>query len=175
MVCKGFLAFLTYIRAVLGVAGNEVSITTEPAALEMAVSRGKIEHVIVCGHADCKAINTLYNLHQDPASFNPQSPMDNWLRKHGFRSISKLDAMQKAEEKQLPDARRLEFAAENPELLRFWARIDADNCLNVEDRLSQINALQQMCHIASHAFLHSYLIERRVHLHALWFDIYKGN
>ena len=42
-----------------GPAGYEVSVTTEPAALELAVKRGKINHVIVCGHSDCK-VSTLH-------------------------------------------------------------------------------------------------------------------
>ncbi|KAI6181229.1 Carbonic anhydrase [Aphelenchoides besseyi] len=159
-----------------GVSGYEISITTEPAALEMAVKRGKIEHVIVCGHSDCKAINTLYNLHCCPSDFDPQSPMDHWLRKHGFRSVSKLVGMQEAEKKgdELA-ARRLEFVSENPLLLHFFATIDPDNKFGAEDRLSQINTLQQLSHIASHGFLQEYLAEQRVHLHALWFDVYKGD
>lgn len=73
-----------------GISGYEVSVTTEPAALELAVKRGKIQHVIVCGHSDCKAINTLYNLHKCPTNFDQQSPMDHWLRKHGYSSVNKL-------------------------------------------------------------------------------------
>lgn len=155
--------------------GYEVSITTEPAALELAVKRGQIEHVLVCGHSDCKAINTLYNLCCCPASFDPHSPVDAWLRKHGFRANGKLCEMLERERSGAEDARRLEFVAENPELLRFHARIDPDGEFGVEDRLSQINTLQQLVHIASHGFLQDYLLQGRVHLHALWFDVYKGD
>jgi carbonic anhydrase len=154
-----------------GVSGYEVSITTEPAALELAVKRGGINHVIVCGHADCKAINTLYSLHCNPDSFNPNSPMDNWLRKHGFRSVSKL--LELLDKEKSESNVKLEFSTDNPLLLKFSAYIDPD--LGVEDKLSQINALQQICHIASHGFLQDYLLEKRVHLHVLWFDIYKGD
>ena len=61
--------------------------------------------------------------------------MDHWLRRHGSRSIAKLEAMRNAEDEKRSNARRLEFAAENPHLLRFWAQIDADDCFNIEDRL----------------------------------------
>lgn len=33
---------------------SEISVATEPAALELAVTRGGIRHIIVCGHSDCK-------------------------------------------------------------------------------------------------------------------------
>nr|pir hypothetical protein Y116A8C.28 - Caenorhabditis elegans [Caenorhabditis elegans] len=128
-------------------SGYEVSVTTEPAALELAVKRGKINHVIVCGHSDCKAINTLYNLHKCPKSFDPESPMDHWLRRHGFNSIRKL-------EKRLADknAGPIEFVSDNP-LFSFSAVIDPEDKLNVEDKLSQINTLQQLENVASHGFL----------------------
>jgi carbonic anhydrase len=155
---------------ITGISGYEVSITTEPAALELAVKRGGINHVIVCGHSDCKAINTLYNLHHDPNIFDANSPMDNWLRKHGFRSVAKL--VQLLENESNGSNLKLEFAADNPLLLSFSAYIDSK--LGVEDKLSQINSLQQICHVASHGFLQDYLLEKRVHLHVLWFDVYKG-
>lgn len=61
----------------------------------MAIKRGKVAYVIVCGHSDCKAINTLYNLHQSPDTFDITSPMDHWLRRHGHQSIQKLDQLLK--------------------------------------------------------------------------------
>lgn len=44
----------------------------------------------------------------------------------------------------------------------------------MEDRLSQINTLQQLVHVASHGFLREFLEQGDVHLHAMWFDIYTG-
>ncbi|CAD5226593.1 unnamed protein product [Bursaphelenchus xylophilus] len=158
-----------------GGSSYEVSITTEPAALELAVKRGNIHHVLVMGHSDCKAINMLHNLCQCPQHFDQTSPVDHWLRKNGFRSHIKLTQMLKAEENCDPDARRIHFAAEEPELLNFHAQIDPDRKFGVEDWLSQINTLQQLVHVASHGFLRDYLLEEKVHLHALWFDVYKGD
>jgi hypothetical protein len=71
-------------------------------------------------------------------------------------------------------ARKLHFSAENPEILSFSAYIDPSNEFGIEDRLSQINALQQIVHVASHGFIQDYILEGRVHLHVLWFDVYKG-
>ncbi|KAK6033838.1 carbonate dehydratase, partial [Cooperia oncophora] len=149
-----------------GPTGYEVSVTTEPAALELAVKRGHINHVIVCGHSDCKAINALYNLHKCPKSFDPQSPMDHWLRRHGYASLQKL-------EERLSDTESpLEFVADVPgfglvfdsngvrfmisNLLIYYsfeAIIDPENKWGVEDKLSQINTLQQLENIASHGFI----------------------
>ncbi|KAH7730640.1 CBN-BCA-2 protein [Aphelenchoides avenae] len=154
-----------------GISGYEVSVTTEPAALELAVKRGKIKHVIVCGHSDCKAINTLYNLHTCTSAFDPESPMDHWLRKHGYSSIRKLEELKRTDS---TGAKPIEFVAENPSLLRFHAVIDEERRFNVEDRLSQINTLQQLVHVASHGFLREFLEQGDVHLHAMWFDIYTG-
>ncbi|KAI1726175.1 carbonic anhydrase domain-containing protein [Ditylenchus destructor] len=151
-----------------GVSGYEVSVTTEPAALELAVKRGKIRYVIVCGHSDCKAINTLYNLHQCPNAFDPESPMDHWLRRHGYQSVKKL------EERLQSGQNKVEFSSANS-LLRFSALIDPENKYNVEDKLSQINTLQQLTNVASHGFLREFLENGLVHLHAFWFDIYTGN
>lgn len=130
-----------------GSFGYEVSITTEPAALELAVKRGHINHVIVCGHSDCKAINALYSIHKSPKSFDPHSPMDHWLRRHGFTSIKKL-------EEHLADksAKPLKFVSNN-QVFSFEALIDCDDKWGVEDKLSQINTLQQLENIASHGFI----------------------
>lgn len=57
----------------------------------------------------------------------------------------------------------------------FSAVIDPDEKFNVEDKLSQINTLQQLTHVASHGFLQEFIENGRVFLHAMWFDIYTGN
>ena len=44
----------------------------------------------------------------------------------------------------------------------------------MEDKLSQINTLQQLANVASHAFLGEFLRQGVVHLDAMWFDIYTG-
>uniref|UniRef100_A0A914XAC7 Carbonic anhydrase n=1 Tax=Plectus sambesii TaxID=2011161 RepID=A0A914XAC7_9BILA len=163
------LSIILLQLAFSGGYGYEVSVTTESAALEMAVKRVGIKHVIVCGHSDCKAMNTLYNLHKCPDTFRVDSPMDLWLRRHGFASLQKL-----TERLQSLTTLSLKFIPENPDLA-FEALIDTENKFGVEDKLSQINTLQQLENITSHAVMKEFLSRRQVALHAMWFDIYTGN
>jgi carbonic anhydrase len=68
----------------------------------------------------------------------------------------------------------LTFSSETP-MRKFVAYIDPDNQFAIEDKLSQINTLQQMQNIASYGFLKSRLERHDLHIHALWFDIYTGD
>jgi len=153
-----------------GASAYHVSVTTEPAALELAVKRGKIKHVIVCGHSDCKAINALYNIHQHPQRFDPESPMDHWLRRHGFISVDKL-IQRLAGASDSP----LKFAVASANFDSFDAIIDSEERYGAEDKLSQINTLQQLENVASHGFMQEFLKSRSVALHAMWFDVYTGD
>ncbi|KAK0405387.1 hypothetical protein QR680_017963 [Steinernema hermaphroditum] len=152
-----------------GIPGVEVSVTTEPAALELAVKRGGIRHVIVCGHSDCKAINTLYGLHQCPKVFDHESPMDHWVRRNGYKSIKLLH------ERLHHGPQVLRFESTVVPSQSFDAIIDPFDKLAVEDKLSQINVLQQVMNVCSHGFLKSYFTAGQMNIHALWFDVYTGN
>lgn len=66
------------------------------------------------------------------------------------------------------------FQAETP-LRKFVAYIDPENQFSIEDKLSQINTLQQLQNIASYGFLKKRLEKYELHIHALWFDIYTGD
>lgn len=66
------------------------------------------------------------------------------------------------------------FQAETP-LRKFVAYIDPENKFSIEDKLSQINTLQQLQNIASYGFLKQRLEKFELHIHALWFDIYTGD
>ncbi|CAB3400100.1 unnamed protein product [Caenorhabditis bovis] len=147
---------------------SEVSVNTEPAALELAVKRGGIRHVVVCGHSDCKAINTLYGLHQCPKNFDVESPMDHWVRRNGFKSVQRLN------ERLHKGPSLMKFESEVSPSQSFEAIIDPFEKLTVEDKLSQINVLQQMINISSHEFLKEYLENGKLHVHGMWFDVYKG-
>lgn len=68
----------------------------------------------------------------------------------------------------------LMFSSETPSR-RFVAYIDPENEFAIEDKLSQINTLEQLSNIASYGFLKDSLQKNELHLHALWFDIYTGN
>ncbi|KAL1491715.1 hypothetical protein ABEB36_012272 [Hypothenemus hampei] len=145
--------------------------TNEPAALELGCVVNDIRHIIVCGHSDCKAINLLYKL-RDPEFASKDnrrlSPLRSWLCTHAHTSIEKFNELQ-AHDFNKP----LLFQAETP-LRKFVAYIDPDKKFNIEDRLSQINTLQQLQNIASYGFLKKRLEQHQLHIHALWFDIYTG-
>jgi carbonic anhydrase len=66
------------------------------------------------------------------------------------------------------------FTAETPSR-KFVAYIDPDDKFAVEDKLSQINTLQQLQNIASYGMLKKRLEQFDLHIHALWFDIYTGD
>lgn len=85
--------------------------------------------------------------------------------------MSSLDKFQQLE---LTDySKPLIFQAETP-LRKFVAYIDPENQFSIEDKLSQINTLQQLQNIASYGFLKQRLEKHELHIHALWFDIYTG-
>lgn len=68
----------------------------------------------------------------------------------------------------------LMFSSETP-MRKFVAYIDPDNQFATEDKLSQINTLEQVSNAASYGFLKRLLESHQLHIHALWFDIYTGD
>lgn len=145
--------------------------SNEPAALELGCVVNDIRHIIVCGHSDCKAINLLYQL-RDPKFASQEnrrlSPLRSWLCTHAQTSIEKFNDLQSHN-----FDKPLIFQAETP-LRKFIAYIDPEKKFSIEDRLSQINTLQQLQNIASYGFLKKRLETHQLHIHALWFDIYTG-
>lgn len=96
------------------------------------------------------------------------SPLRAWLCTHALSSLEKFQQLQ------LTDfSKPILFQAETP-LRKFVAYIDPENKFAVEDKLSQINTLQQLQNIASYGFLKKRLETNELHIHALWFDIYTG-
>ncbi|XP_018786492.1 PREDICTED: beta carbonic anhydrase 1 isoform X1 [Bactrocera latifrons] len=144
----------------------------EPAALELGCIINDIRHIIVCGHSDCKAMNLLYKLQDEEYSSQLNrrlSPLRSWMWTHASSSLDHFKAWKK-EGMQGP----LIFSSETP-LRRFVAYIDPENKFAIEDKLSQINTLQQLSNVASYGFLKSRLESHDLHIHALWFDIYTGD
>lgn len=145
--------------------------TNEPAALELGCIVNDIRHVIVCGHSDCKAMNLLYKLQDSEFSSQDNrriSPLRSWLCTHACSSLEKFQQLEVGDY-----TKPLIFQAETP-LRKFVAYIDPNNDFAVEDKLSQINTLQQLQNIASYGFLKKRLETHELHIHALWFDIYTG-
>jgi len=161
-------------------AGNQVphssmfsptSVGTEAAVLELACVMNTVEHVVVCGHSDCKAMNLLYTLHTDePWSEETlrTSPLRSWLASHGTQTIKKY-----AQLEQENFRRPLMLHAENPNQ-KFPAYVDVDEKYNVTDKLSMVNTLVQMQNVTSYPFMKEVLADGRAHIHAMWFDVYTG-
>jgi carbonic anhydrase len=85
-----------------------------------------------------------------------------------------LTSLEKFQQLEVTDfGKPLIFQAETP-LRKFVAYIDPENRFALEDKLSQINTLQQLQNIASYGFLKKRLEKHQLHIHALWFDIYTG-
>lgn len=145
--------------------------TNEPAALELGCVVNDIRHIIVCGHSDCKAINLLYKLQDTEFASQDNrriSPLRAWLCTHAMTSLEKFQQLRITNYQQ-----PLIFQAETP-MRKFVAYIDPDDEFAIEDKLSQINTLQQLQNVASYGFLKKRLERHELHIHALWFDIYTG-
>lgn len=144
----------------------------EPAALELGCVVNNIRHIIVCGHSDCKAMNLLYALKDEEfaSQMNRRiSPLRAWLCAHASSSLAKFQQLE------ITGFREpILFQAETP-LRKFVVYIDPENKFAIEDKLSQINTLQQLQNIASYGFLKKRLERHELHIHALWFDIYTGD
>ncbi|KAJ3657183.1 hypothetical protein Zmor_016203 [Zophobas morio] len=145
--------------------------TNEPTAMELGCVVNDIRHIVVCGHSDCKAINLLYQLQDSEFASQDNrriSPLRAWLCTHALNSLEKFQQLAATDY-----SKPLIFQAETP-MRKFVAYIDPENKFTLEDKLSQINTLQQLQNIASYGFLKKRLETHQLHIHALWFDIYTG-
>lgn len=144
----------------------------EPAALELGCVVNDIRHIVICGHSDCKAMNLLYSLRDtDSRSLDNRriSPLKAWLCEHAQTSLDRF-----LEWKASGMTAPLKFSSETP-MRQFVAYIDPENKFALEDKLSQINTLEQLSNVASYGFLKKRLETHDLHIHALWFDIYTGD
>ncbi|KAG6800307.1 beta carbonic anhydrase 1 isoform X1 [Apis mellifera caucasica] len=144
----------------------------EPAALELVCLMNEIKHIIVCGHSDCKAMNMLYSLREEELASKVNrriSPLKAWLCAHASNSLTRFQQLE------ISDFRDPILFQGETSLRKFVAYIDPEDKFGVEDKLSQINTLQQLQNIASYGFLKKRLERHDLHIHALWFDIYTGD
>ncbi|XP_049887438.1 beta carbonic anhydrase 1 [Pectinophora gossypiella] len=150
--------------------GDEIT-SCEPAGLELACIVNDIRHIIICGHSDCKAMNLLYKLKSKEESSIQQrrlSPLKSWLCNHCQSSLDKFLKVDGDFDKPIL------FSGETPQR-EFVAYIDPQNKFCTEDKLSQVNTLQQLQNVASYQMLKKRLEKHDLHIHALWFDIYTGD
>lgn len=141
------------------------SATTEAGALELGCIVNGVRHVVVCGHSDCKAMNLLYSMRKE-CHIHEGGPLQLWLKRHGEPSLAKF--------KYLTEENDFKGPVPYQTARRFDAYIDPDNRFRIEDKLSQVNCLQQLQNIASYPFLQDLIMREEVKLHAMWFDIYTG-
>lgn len=128
----------------------------EPAALELGCVVNNIRHIIVCGHSDCKAMNLLYTLRdKDQATVDQRriSPLKAWLCAHAKHSS--LDRFLKWQETGMKEP--LIFSSETP-MRKFVAYIDPEDKFGVEDKLSQINTLEQRTY-ATNSFIFFFMVD----------------
>lgn len=117
-------------------------------------------------------MNLLYSLRNSELTTPDQrriSPLKAWLCEHAQSSLDRF-----LEWKASGMTAPLKFASETPGR-QFVAYIDPENKFAVEDKLSQINTLEQVSNVASYGFLKKRLETHDLHIHALWFDIYTGD
>ncbi|KAG5332849.1 BCA1 anhydrase, partial [Acromyrmex heyeri] len=144
----------------------------EAAALELGCVVNNIRHIIVCGHSDCKAMNLLYALRDKEYASQASrrmSPLKAWLCAHASSSLTKFHHLE------ITGFREPILFQGEMSLRKFVAYIDPEDKFAIEDKLSQINTLQQLQNISSYGFLKKRLEKHDLHIHALWFDIYTGD
>ncbi|GFO16554.1 carbonic anhydrase [Plakobranchus ocellatus] len=154
-------------------------ISAEGAGLELGCIMNDIGNVVVCGHSDCKAVNSLYaqrNCWHRIQERTMDSPLKSWLSLHGLQTVQKFTKLF-SEEDQQRSARgetilggfKFNFGREE-----FVCNVDPNNKFNLEDKLSQFHCLQQASNVASYPLLQPYLKKGEVKIHAMWFDVSKG-
>eukprot|EP00092_Neocalanus_flemingeri_P005270 GFUD01005670.1.p1 GENE.GFUD01005670.1~~GFUD01005670.1.p1 ORF type:complete len:324 (-),score=70.41 GFUD01005670.1:102-1034(-) len=152
---------------------------TEPAVLELAITKfNTVKQVALCGHSDCKAMNFLHGLKDDPSMFQSaigskplicETPLRTWIVNHGARSLAQFLRLQHSQFS-IP----LKINAESP-LYQLEAWVDPENNYNSTDKLAMVNCLVQMENIASYNFMKPGLQSGKTLLHALWFDVEKDS
>lgn len=113
------------------------------AALEFALHALDVADVVVCGHSNCGAMRGLLSGDLPPGA----ESLSAWLQ-HGRPALERLS--------RLPDGE---------------GGIALDASLPEHDRLSQLNVLEQVRHVASYPFVGERVAAGALRLHGWWFDI----
>ncbi|XP_014776038.1 beta carbonic anhydrase 1 [Octopus bimaculoides] len=143
------------------------TVTAEAGAIEVACHLNNVRHIFVCGHSDCKAMNLLFSL-KNQCHTHAGTPLQMWLKKYGVASVRKFDQLDSKFVGPLTFQGRFSQ-------LNFQVNIDPENKFPIEDKLSQVNCLQQLQHIATFPILHDKLSKNQIRLHAIWIDVRTGN
>ena len=116
---------------------------SEASAIEYAVLVLKVSEIIICGHSACGAMKAITGDGGCPDASN----LNQWL------------------EHARPAARRMEQEAKQLEQKGAGAR------LKPYDRVSQLNVLVQLEHLASYPIVRERVAAGTLRLHGWWFDI----
>ncbi|GAB1600997.1 beta carbonic anhydrase 1-like [Argonauta hians] len=143
------------------------NVTAEGGALEVTCVMNSIRHIFVLGHSDCKAMNLLYSMKSECDS-HCGTPLQMWLKKYGTPTIRKFEQLDSKHVGPLTFQGRFSQ-------LNFQMNVDPENKFPIEDKLSQVNCLQQLQNVATFPFLHEKLSKNQLRLHALWADVHTGN
>jgi len=140
----------------------------EEAALELACLYNNIDTVVVCGHADCKAMNLVY---ENRKSVNQPSKDDSvlksWLMSNSAPTVQKYTELENNEFK-----KALTFTIGGNQ--SFQAFIDPENEFAYHDKFSMVNALTQLENLKHYKFLREPLEKKKINAYAMWLDIYCG-
>ncbi|PAA53847.1 hypothetical protein BOX15_Mlig008743g1 [Macrostomum lignano] len=131
------------------------------AGVELGCIHNDIKDVIICGHSDCKAMALLWKLRDTIDTQRPDA-LSEWVRKYGRSSLKHYLAER--------DAQPMKFRSPI-EGQSISAHIDPDKRYQPHDQLSQVHCLQQMINLTTYPFLSERLLQRRVRLSAMWFDV----
>ncbi|XP_072039829.1 beta carbonic anhydrase 1-like [Amphiura filiformis] len=144
---------------------------TDAVGLELAIKLQGVRHIVVCGHADCKAITVIQDLQANVAGgefSRDTEPFSSWWRGVATTSLAKLQTMHNN------PGQPVRFAAlGQPNVMEAF--IDPENKLNPVDKLSQLNTLQQLENLWTHDIVREKLLAKKLILHAMWFDVRAGN
>ncbi|GFR80859.1 carbonic anhydrase [Elysia marginata] len=155
--------------------------SAEGGGLELGCIMNGIGDVVVCGHSNCKAVNSLYSqrhvCHEaQDQEHTVDSPLKTWLSAHGLRTVQKFTKLFSEEEqllsvegKKILGGFKLNFGKEE-----FLCAVDPQNDFSIEDKLSQFHCLQQTSNVASYPILQPYIASGDVRVHAMWFDIFRA-
>ncbi|CAI9728318.1 beta carbonic anhydrase 1-like [Octopus vulgaris] len=113
------------------------------------------------------AMSLLFSL-KNQCHTHSGTPLQMWLKKYGVASVRKFDQLDSKFVGPLTFQGRFSQ-------LNFQVNIDPENKFPIEDKLSQVNCLQQLQNIATFPILHEKLSKNQIRLHAIWIDVRTGN